>query len=410
MGLVTGAEIGTYSTKVVTGVREDGVLRLSGVGKSKTRGVKNGRIVKPAEAGDSLKEATERAEEMASEDIRSISLGVGGDGLGFSQNEATVTISSEDRIVTERDVSRLKDLVSSVDVGINKKIVSTIPQSFELDGQKGVTNPVGLQGRRLDMVATLVTIEEQWIKNFEKTASRAGLRLTGLVPLPPCLGKFLLSDEERTRGKVLIDFGMDSTKLLVFQNGQVNDYKVFPLGGRNLTGDLAAKLNTTREEARRIKHELGLSDGQNDREPWNSVLGEKSNKTEREEVLTTLSARTEEIIESILSDVRKTDRERLLGYGVKITGGSARLVGLTEFLDERFEPRFEPGKPVGPVTGIRDVLEDPSYGPVLSLLNCVADGRLERDKKPEERSSEGLQLLSRVKEKIRFLFRKDPEK
>ena len=409
MSLTAVADIGTYSTKVVAGTREGERIILRGVGKSKTGGVKNGRIVRPDKAGNSLKEATERAEEMASESISSISLGVGGDSLEFTQNKATVTISSDDRIVTTSDVARLKDLVSSIDVGINRKIVSTIPHDFQLDGQKGVTNPVGLQGRRLDIVATLVTVEEKWIRNLDETSSRAGLELRGLVPLPPCLGELLLSEEERDRGKALIDFGMDTTKLLVFQNGRLKDQTVFQLGGKNLTGDLAAKLNTTREKARRIKHEFVCLGDQTDLGSLNRSFGEKFGKDDGEEVLTVLSARTEEIIELILTDARENGHGRLLNYGIKITGGGARLAGLREFLTERFEPRFEPGEPVHPVTGIRDVVEDPMYGPVLGLLNCATGERSEKGKKPEARDSEGFDLLGGVKKIIGSIFRKDPE-
>lgn len=403
MSLVAVADIGTCSTKVVVGVLEEGVISLSGVGKSESKGVKNGRIVKPGPAGESLKEATERAEEMASKSIQSIHLGVGGDPLRFSTNEATVTITSEDRIVSQRDVARLKELVSSVDLGINNKIISTIPRGFTLDGQEGVTNPVGLQGRRLEVVATLVTVDDKWVNNFRETASRAGCKLAGLLPLPQCMGDLLLTEEERNRGKALIDFGGETTEVLVFSDGVLEDQDSFTLGGENLTGDLSAKFNVPREEARRIKHKFDLSDpGDRLKTPDQFHDGPKKyGEGERREIYSTLSARTQEIFEMILS--RLGDNDQLLGYGIKITGGSSRLNGLIEFLNDTLEPQFERGTPTRPVVGIKDVVEDPSYGPVLGLLNWITGERIE-GKGSSSYGSEESQIFTWIREKLRNAF------
>ncbi|MCF7889592.1 cell division protein FtsA [Candidatus Bipolaricaulota bacterium] len=402
MSLVTAADIGTRSTKVVAGELEEGVISLAGVAKSESKGVKNGRIVKPGSAGESLKEATERAEEMASERIQSIHLGVGGDILRFSTNEATVTITSKDRIVSQKDVARLKELVSSIDLGTNNKIVATIPRDFSLDGQEGVTNPVGLQGRRLDVVATLVMVDNKWMNNFRETVSRAGFEYAGLLPLPQCIGDLLLTEEEKNRGKVLIDFGGETIELLVFREGALADQDSFSLGGKNLTGDLSAKLNVPREEARRIKHKFDLSDPGDRQKTSGRFRGDpkKYGDGARSEISSTLLARTREIFEMILTRASDRGHDQLLNYGIKITGGSSRLNGLIEFLNDTFEPHFERGTPVRPVVGIKDVVEDPSYGPVLGLLNCVTGERIE-GKVPTSYDSEEFQFFTWIGEKLR---------
>ncbi|MBS3787144.1 cell division protein FtsA [Candidatus Bipolaricaulota bacterium] len=367
---ITVADIGTCSIKVVMGELGEGVTSLAGVGKSKSKGVKNGRIVKPSRAGKSLKEAAERAEEMASRQIQSIHFGVGGDRLRLSTNEATVTISSEDRIVGQRDISRLEDLVSSVEVGINEKIISTIPQGFTLDGQQGVTNPVGLQGRRLEVDATLVTVEDKWVNNYRETTSRAGYQFAGLLPLPQCMGSLLMTEEEMKRGKTLIDFGMETTELLIFKEGELVEQLTSSLGGKNLTDDLSAKLNVTREKARRIKHKFDLSEPGNERKNSRRIEEKRksSERKKQEAIFSALTARTQEIFDLILSRARERGHNQLLSYGLKITGGSARQNGLIEFLNDTFDPAFERGTPIRPVVGIKDVVKDPSYGPVLGLL------------------------------------------
>jgi len=404
------ADIGTCSTKVVTGRKEGAVTSVAGVGKSESRGVKGGKVVKPKQAGKSLKEATKRAEEMASENIGSISIGVGGDVLNFSENRATVTINSEDGLIRQKDVDRLQDLVSSVDVGLNREIISTIPLGFSIDGQPGVTNPVGLQGRRLDIVATLVSVERKWIKNFAKVASLAGLDLAGLLPIPHCTGSVLLTEEERTRGKTVIDFGQETTDLLVFKEGKLADHLSFSLGGKNLTGDLAARLSIPREEARSIKYEFDISAPGDDSSDFNrfGASGRNNQNSGRTVVCSTLSARLEEIFDLVLEEARQNGYDKVLALGVVITGGGARQPGLIEFLNDTLEPYFEIGKPIKRMSGIKDVVEDPSYSPVLGLLNCALDDEIAPEGKSSDSSGKS-KLISRIRQRIKNILPGDSD-
>lgn len=404
MTLFGVADIGTYSIKTLIGELDNGVISLVGVGKSDSEGVRNGRIIKPQQAGNSLSEATRRAEEMASENLKSLYLGVGGELLDFTTNEATVSITSKDRIVSQNDINRLMDLAGSIDVGTQKRIISTIPQNFTLDGQEGVSNPLGLQGRRLDMTATLVTINEKSMKNYRDTASQAGLKLAGILPTPVCLGDLLLTEEEYWRGKLILDFGMGKTELIVFKQGQLVDSKSFSPGGKNLTKDLAAKFNIPPEEAREVKHEVDLSILAGKEVSTDNSLGEytDSGKLDREEVLSVLSARLKEIIEMIFSEIRQLGHDNLLSYGIKVTGGNARLSGLMGFLNDYFEPEFEIGRPKRKIRGIEDVVEDPTYGNVLALLSSCAK-RTGVSKQLDGRTSKSSSLLSRVIQKLKAI-------
>ncbi len=401
MNLAAAADIGAYSTKVVTGELKDGAITLEGVGKSKSEGIKSGRVIKPERAGKSLKEAAERAEEMASEKIHSIHFGVKGGPLRFSTNEATVTITSEDRKVKRKDLERLKDLVSSVELGITEKIITTIPHGFKLDDQKGVTDPIGLEGRRLDITVTLVIANKKLVDNFSKTVSRAGYELGGLLPAPQCKGVLLLTEEERRRGKVLIDFGEETTELLFYKDNQIVDQITLPLGGKTLTEDLAAKLNVSRKKARKIKQESYLSDPDGNRKTSDQIKDDLKRKGE--EVFSTISARTQEIFDLALSKTRDQGHGTSLDYGVKITGGSSRLTGLVEFLNDTFEPYFERGTPSPPVAGIKDVVDNPSYGQALGSLNCILEERITSNYH-EPQGSKKLQLLHWIREKLRSTF------
>lgn len=375
MNLVGVADLGTYSTKALLGKIGGGEITLYGVGKSNSEGVREGRIAKPNQAGDSLREAVQRAQEMASRNMESFYLGVGGDLISFATKEATVSITSKDRIVKQKDIERLNDLVGSLDLNPGARVISKIPQEFKLDGQTGVHNPLGLQGRRLDMTATLAIMDQKSIGCFRETARHAGLELAGLLPTPVCLGSSLLTEEGRQRGKLFLDFGAGKFELTVFRQGKLIDHQCFSLGGKHLTGDLAAKFNISLEKARGIKHEVDLSGplGKGPSAVNSSTKSTNSGEPDLEAVRTVLEARLKETIDLILTEIQQLGHEDLIHRGIKLTGGNVRLNGLIDFLNDQFEPTFQIGRPTQNIMGIEDLVGNTSYGPSLALLSSLTN-------------------------------------
>ena len=406
MNMIGVVDIGSNTTKAILGGLKEEAVTLTGVGKSDTEGVRNGKIFHPGKTGESLKEAVGRAREMASDDPDSLFLGVSGNLIDFSVKKATVSITSRDRIIKEEDLKRLKEMVSSDISGIHESPIAVIPRDFILDGQKGSTDPVGLEARRLDLVATLVTINEKSRKNFSRTVSRADLKQADILPAPVCLAHFLLSEEKLKRGRVIVDFGMETTDLTVFKGGALQFHKTRQLGGKNLTGDIAAKLNIPREEARKIKHETDLSEYKKERESLASASeeAEKAEERDNRDSMEALSARLEEIFELLLSDIYDRGFGDLTRYGIHVTGGSSKLTGLTDFLNENFEERFQPGSPDQDIRGIIDVIENPVYSNVLGLLTCITKGQFKDQKGDFTRESRDRPLSSRVLTKLKNLF------
>lgn len=406
MNLIGAIDIGSNTTKAILGGLKEEAVTLAGVGKSDTEGVRNGKIFHPGKTGESLKEAVGRAREMASEDPDSLFLGVSGNLINFSVKKATVSITSRDRIVKKEDLKRLKDMVSSDIPGIHESPIAVIPRDFILDGQKGSTDPLGLEARRLDLVATLATIDEKSRRNFSKTVSRADLKEADILPAPVCLGHLLLSEEKLKRGRIIVDFGMETTDLSVFKGGALQFHKTRQLGGKNLTGDIAAKLNIPREEARKIKHETDLSEYKKERKTLASA-SEKAKKAEEKDdrdSVEALSARLEEIFELLLSDIYDRGFGDLTRYGIHVTGGSSKLTGLTDFLNENFEERFQPGSPDQDIRGIIDVIENPVYSNALGLLTCTTKGQFKDQRGGFTEKSREKSLSSRVLTKLKNLF------
>ncbi len=402
MNPVGVADIGSGSTKVLLGELKEGTIILAGVGKSKTEGVREGKICHPEKAGKSLKEALDRAGEMASSRVGEIYLGASGDVLNFSREEATVSITSRDGIVKKEDIRRLKEMIASDGSGVGETTIAVVPRDFTLDGQKGSADPVGLEARRLDLEATLVKIDKRAMNNYRRTVARVDLELKGILPAPICLGGLLLTEEGYRRGRILVDLGMDTTDVTVFRNGALQFHNTRGLGGTHLTGDIAAKLNVSREEARRIKHKTDLSDYKKVMNSASPGAGEEKKK--EGEIIKALAARLKETFELILADISDQGFGDLTKYGIKITGGSCKLSGLTDFLDENFEEKFQIGQPERSISGIEDVIDNPVFTTALGLLACVTKGRFRYRETVSSAGPDDKSCLKETLKKLRSIF------
>ena len=397
------ADPGSRSTKVLTGKSAEGALVLTGVGRARNEGVREGRIINSKKAGGSIKKAVKRAEEMASSAIESIQFGAGGSFVGFSRTRATVSLASGNGVVTKGDLERLQELARSNATGVEGEIIAEVPDEFILDGQGGVTNPLGLEGRRLDTSTTFVTVKSKDLEVFKSTAEQSELVFAGLLPAPVSLGYYFLNEDERDRGRVILDYGHETTEISVFKGGKLADHDTIKLGGRHLTKDLAAVFDLDRQEAREIKGEVDLSE-RDETERRLSVKGKEG----KQQLSSPIRARLEETFQLVISRIEVMGHDDLLAFGAKVTGGSARITGLTGFLSEKFGTPFELARPAVTTRGLKDVVQNPSYGPALALLNWELNERTERDfgagKSGEAEKAPVSNLMERLKKKLKRFF------
>jgi|GEM_PF-2501087 len=397
------ADPGSRSTKVLTGKSVEGDLVLTGVGRARNKGVREGRIINSKKAGDSIKKAVKRAEEMASLAIESIQFGAGGPFAGFSRTRATVSLASGNGVVTKEDLERLQDLARSNATGVEGEIIAEVPDEFILDGQGGVTNPLGLEGRRLDTSTTFVTVKPKDLEAFKSSAEQSGLAFAGMLPAPVSLGYYFLNEAERDRGRVILDYGHETTEISVFREGKLADHATIKLGGSHVTNDLAAVFDLEMEKARKSKGTVDLSA----REESERKLDVKGKEGKRQ-LSSPIRARIEETFQLVVSKIETMGHEDLLPFGTKITGGSARMTGLPGFLSEKFGTPFELAQPAVSTRGLKDVVQNPSYGPALALLNWELNERSKGDAGADERDGEKADSVSnpitRLKNKVKQLF------
>ena len=368
--LIVGLDIGTSKICAVVGeVRPDGRVDIVGMGSHPSIGLRKGMVINIENTVNSIKEAIEEAETMAGCEISSVYAGIAGGHIkGFNSHGI---IALKNREVTRRDIERVIDAARAVAIPMDREVIHTLPQEFIVDDQAGITDPMGMSGVRLEVKIHIVTGAVTSAQNIIKCANRAGLDVYDIILESLASSEAVLSDEERTLGAALIDFGGGTTDLAVFSRGSIKHTSVLTLGGDNLSNDIAIGIRTPFKEAEKIKikYGCGLTSliGKDETVEVPSV-GERAPRTiSRELIGEILEPRVEEIFSLIYQELMRSGYDDLVTSGVVATGGSSLLPGVPEILEQVFNMPARIGYPAN-IGGLKEIVNSPMYATAVGLV------------------------------------------
>ena len=255
--MIAGLDIGTTKTCAVVAASGPDGLEIIGIGEAPSTGMRKGVVTDLEETVKAIEAATEKAERMAGVHISHVYVGVTGEHIQSTNNRGVVAVSGDDREVIAADVRRVVDASKIINLAADRQIIHALPRHYTIDGQDGVTDPLGMSGGRLEVDTHIITGGSTFIANVLKCVHRAGPRTGGLVFEPLASSAATLLSEEKHVGCVLLDIGGGTTDIAVFANGGVIHSATIPVGGNILTNDIALGLKTTAAEAENVKRTYG---------------------------------------------------------------------------------------------------------------------------------------------------------
>ena len=335
--VLVSLDIGTDTVKVVIGEVLEDSLNIIGVGTSKSNGMRKGAIVDIERTVQAIKGAVEQAERMVGMDIHSVVVGVNGSHVQLQPCHGVVAVQSENREITDEDVTRVIEGAQVISIPPEREIVDVIPKQFIVDGQSEINDPRGMIGVRLEMEGTIITCSKTMLHNILKCVEQAGLVISDICLQPLAAGTIALSNDEKNLGIALVDIGAGSTTVSVYENDHLVATSVLPLGGDNITKDLSVGLRTSIEESEKVKQSYGHAYYPNANEDESfkvSVIGSENKKTFNQlELSDIIEARLEEIYLYVRREVQRMGFYDLPG-GYVLTGGSMKLPGTLELAQE----------------------------------------------------------------------------
>jgi cell division protein FtsA len=288
----------------------------------------------------------------------------------------------------------------SVSIPPDREIIHVLPQEFFLDDHGGILKPVGLTGSRLDVNIHVVTCESALNQNLINAVNRAQMRVKKVILQQLASAEAVLTRDEKELGTVVIDIGGGTSDIAIFLRNAVRFTSVLPVGGAHFTRDLAIGLQTTMEEAERVKKEFGTVLTERlvaDEDEFMEVAGigtRASRPVSKKLVCEILRARGMELMELIKEQVWKAKENERLIAGIVLTGGGSMLDGILELTEEILEMPVRQGIPLG-VQGLSHDLSHPVYATAIGLAKFGAEDA-ELSKKSSNRTNSSNWLFSRI--------------
>ncbi|MFC1632865.1 cell division protein FtsA [Patescibacteria group bacterium] len=371
--IVTGLDIGSTHIRVVVGQinPENQTPKIIGVGQAEATGIRKGVLIDVEEVVSSMSAALEQAERMAGVPIEHAVVSIGDEHVSSEITHGVIAISKTDGEVTEDDVSRAIEAAQTVTVPANKEILHIIPKTFTVDDQKGIKDPVGMIGVRLEVEALIIYGMSAMIKNISKAIYRTGVEIDDLVLSPLAAATSVVSKRQKELGIAVIDIGGGTTGLAVFEEGDLLHTALLPIGSMNISNDLAIGLRTSVDVAEKVKVEYGyaFSDEVDKSEEIDlqKIDTQEEGTVSKHDVAMIIESRVEEIFEHVDAELRKVERSAKLPAGILLVGGGAKLPGIVDVAKQKLKLSAQVAFPTQfPITV--DKVDDPSFATALGLI------------------------------------------
>lgn len=350
---------------------EGGPPRVIGVGTAQSHGLKQGVVVDIDRAAESVRTAVEAAQHMAGVKARTFNVGVAGEHIRSMNSRGVVAVPSLDEEISSEDVERAIEASRKFSLPYDREIIHTLPQEYIVDSQRGIRQPAGMYGARLEARVHIVTASRPALDNVAKTLHLAGVDLGEIVVEPLASSHAVLTADEREMGVMLLDIGGGTTDVILFSDGGVVASGVIGLGGSNVTSDVAYGLRTSQQHAEDIKVRYGcasscLVDGNETIEV--STIGFGGNRRLAKALLAgIIEPRMTELFSLVNDQIQENGLKKLLGAGVVLTGGTGMMKGARELAEQVFDLPVRVGTPLS-VEGLTEVVSHPRFATGVGLL------------------------------------------
>lgn len=382
--IIVSIDVG--SSKIATliaSLARDEQPTVIGVSTIPARGLRKGQIVDIDEAVRAIGSGVEASERMAGVSVSSAFVVVGGSHISSVNSRGVVAVAGGENEIGEEDVKRVTEAARAISIPSSREIIHVIPRDFIVDSQEGIKDPVGMTGIRLEVETHIVSGSTTAMRNLAKCIQQVGVDVEGLVFSGLAASESTLTDTEKELGVALVDIGGGTTDVTLFVDGSIAHSVVIPIGGKNITNDLAIGIRGSLEDAEKIKlmlsdlHKKKVDDEEDEDQDakkkdvldlahleLSEDLGVLSKKTLVDGII---KPRLTEIFTLIGMEIKRSGYAGLLPAGLVVTGGAAETVGLAPVGKEVLRMPVRIAAPTG-VTGLIDEISSPAYS---SLVGAV---------------------------------------
>ena len=285
-------------------------------------------------------------------------------------NKVKNPFSRRKREVTDKDLRTARLMANNSSLEDGKEYIDSILRQYTVDGRYVQKNPVGHVGTSVEAELLLISTDMVEINKYKKCINKLTINLDSLCIDSLAASEPMLTEDEKEKGVILFDIGAQSVSVAWYEHGSPKSVVVVPFGIDDISKDIQNELNISISLARKIVNDYACLD-----------LMYLSELNSYEEVHTedgAIKCIDTKLIYQI-SYARILDifvlayqllnlKDNIESYSVVITGGGARLRGITSLVEIRMRTRVRLAQPSnwgGPI----QIYRSPNYGVAIGL--CV---------------------------------------
>ncbi len=381
-----GLEIGTSKTCMVVGeVKADGSVKILGVGKTKSVGVRKGEISDFHQVRTCIREALLEAEDVCDVVIDSVILSVTGSHIKGENNRGTYRLPDEDGEVEEDDVREAEEIAREIAMPSDNIYLLSLLRYYVLDGQEHITMPLGLLGNTLEADYHLIHGGKLRVENSLKCVREIPLDVSDVVFAPIASAQIALTRDCKELGALVIDIGGGTTDYVLYLDGAVEASGCIPVGGDHITNDIHVVTEIPISKAEQVKCTEGDVSGDAAKSVGIVTIEDESGfqtlELKRQLLNDIIRGRMIETL-CLVRDSLPAGSLEGVGKGVFLTGGTSLLRGMCELTAEVFGLQvYRPEMPE--VSGVQAYFRDPQYTTAVGLIRYAQI----RDEEKSERES-----------------------
>lgn len=348
--IVAALDIGTSKVCcIIARVTKEKRVSILGYGYNAAKGIKNGVVTDVNQATIAVCNAVEAAEQMANERITNVIVNVSGDRTRSVVRSSSISIH-KNRPVGEEDVKKVTDKgLMKVNVEGNEPI-HFLTMGYHVDNGEEVKNPISIYGDTLSVDILLGLYPRPMYKNLATVVESSHLEVEMKAFSAYASGLSCLVDDEKELGATIIDIGGGTTSIATFKNGHPVYFSSIPVGGINVTNDIALGLTTSFNYAEEVKNRHGCAFliSQDEQEIINVYpVGEEDDSNikqiYRSDLINIISPRIEEIFELVGRKLDEAGYKNTASHRVVLTAGHRSCRACARWRAWCWTSRYESG-------------------------------------------------------------------
>ena len=369
--IIIGLDIGTTSVQVVVASKKKNqeAPQVIGWAEVYSRGVRRGAVVDIEEAAATIREAWQKAMSHAGVKCNEAVVGVGGSNIFVRPSKGVVIVSRADREISREDIQRALVQAEAIPASPNREILHNLAREWIVDGERGVKDPLGMSGVKLEVDTLIIECGAPALKNLRKAIALSGVKIKELVLSPLAASYAVLSPRQKELGTLVLDIGGSTTGMVVFEEGDIFHAAVLGLGSAHTTHDLVYGLQVDVDTAEKVKklHGSALAESTSSRDMVDLKKLGGDNSIQRREIAVICEARFSEIFEAVQKELKKVGRASMLPGGAILTGGGSKIPRLDKLAKKELSLPVSRGT-AQKILGPEEIIQDPIFATALGLV------------------------------------------